>query len=277
MSKQDPTPFDYNTTRPRLLMAEYGRNVQNMINHVLTLEDKEERNKYAQAVIELMGQLNPHLRDVTDFKHKLWDHLFIISDFALEVDSPFPVPSKESIYAKPHRLKYPSNHIKYKHYGKTLEYMLDKARSLPDSDRKNQFVNSLAAFMKMSYIGWNKDTVSDETIINDLNELSNSELNSQEAAISLSKFDFRAIARQTSNRDTREAREKMSSRGDRDHKDHHRDQKDYKRSTSNYGKDRDNRGDRDNNRGGDRDNNRGGRDRDSRGGYQKPYNKRPER
>ncbi|POY38002.1 DUF4290 domain-containing protein [Solitalea longa] len=273
MSKEEPKPFDYNTTRPRLLMAEYGRNVQNMINHVLTLEDKEERNRYAQAVIELMGQLNPHLRDVTDFKHKLWDHLFIISDFALEVDSPFPVPSKESIYAKPHRLKYPSNHIKYKHYGKTLEYMLEKARTLPDCERKTQFVNSLAAFMKMSYIGWNKDTVSDETIVNDLNELSNSELDGDAAAQALGKIDFRAIARQTSNRDTREAREKMSGRGD--NKDH-REQRDYKRSSSNYGKDRDNRGDRDS-RGGDRDN-RGGRDRggDNRG-YQKPYNKRPDR
>ncbi|AFD06266.1 DUF4290 domain-containing protein [Solitalea canadensis] len=263
MSKDNQKPFDYNTTRPRLLMAEYGRNVQNMINYVLTLEDKEERNKYAQAVIELMGQLNPHLRDVTDFKHKLWDHLFIISDFALDVESPFPVPSKESIYAKPHPLKYPSNHIKYKHYGKTLEYMIDKARVLPDSERKSQFVNSLASFMKMSYIGWNKDTVSDETIITDLTELSKNELDVQEAAVALSKMDFRAIARQTSNRDTREAREKMS-------KDHRSDYKDYKRSSSSGGYSRG--GDR-NDRGGDR-NDRGG-DRNDRGHSRQQYNKRP--
>lgn len=258
MSKDTQKPFDYNTTRPRLLMAEYGRNVQNMINYVLTLEDKEERNKYAQAVIELMGQLNPHLRDVTDFKHKLWDHLFIISDFALDVESPFPVPSKESIYAKPHPLKYPSNHIKFKHYGKTLEYMIEKARILPESERKTQFVNSLASFMKMSYIGWNKDTVSDETIVSDLSDLSNHELNVEETAQALSKMDFRAIARQTSNRDTREAREKMS-------KDHRSDHKDYKRTSSGgY------------NRGGDRSNdNRGDRGGDNRGHGRQQYNKRP--
>ncbi|UKJ09091.1 DUF4290 domain-containing protein [Solitalea lacus] len=259
MSKDNLKPFDYNTTRPRLKMAEYGRNVQNMIDHVLTLQDKEERNKYAQAVIELMGQLNPHLRDVTDFKHKLWDHLFIISDFELEVDSPFPVPSKESIYAKPHRLKYPSNHIRFKHYGKTLEYMLDKARNSPESDKRNQFVNSLAAFMKMSYIAWNKDTVSDETIINDLNDLSNFQLNAEEAAQSLSKLDFKSIARQTSNRDTREAREKMQKDRDKGSKD--RDQKDYKRHSGGYKSDNRDKGGRDNN-------NRN---------YKQQYNKRSDR
>ena len=93
--------FDYNSTRPHLLLAEYGRNVQNMIQYISTLPTKEERNTYAQAVIELMGFLNPHLRDVTDFKHKLWDHLFVISDFKLDVDSPYPIPSPDTLISKP--------------------------------------------------------------------------------------------------------------------------------------------------------------------------------
>src|SRR5574343_584906 len=107
--------FDYNTTRPSLLYSEYGRNIQNMVKYIKTLENKEDRNKHALAVIDLMGFLNPHLRDVADFKHKLWDHLFIIADFDLDVDSPYPIPSKEFLDTKPQRITYPSNKIKYKH------------------------------------------------------------------------------------------------------------------------------------------------------------------
>ncbi|SMO77526.1 DUF4290 domain-containing protein [Solitalea koreensis] len=222
MSKQQQVnqPFDYNATRERLLMSEYGRNVQNMINHVLTLTDKEERNRYAQAVIELMGQLNPHLRDVTDFKHKLWDHLFIISDFKLDVDSPFPVPSRESINAKPKMIRYPANHIKFKHYGKTVEYMIERAKTIEDPKRKAVFVASIANFMKLAYVTWNKDLVSDETIINDLKQLSNGELELAENT-NLNRVDYKTVSRQTSNRDTKESsaggrdRDRSSNRGDK--------------------------------------------------------------
>lgn len=168
--------FDYNTTRPALLYAEYGRNIQNMVRYIKTLESKEERNKHAQAVIDLMGFLNPHLRDVADFKHKLWDHLFIIADFDLDVDSPYPIPSRESLDTKPKKIPYPSDKILYKHYGKTVELMIEKTRNIEEADRKAQMVAQIANFMKMSYVTWNKDTVSDETIISDLKELSNGEL-----------------------------------------------------------------------------------------------------
>lgn len=184
-------PFEYNSTRPQLKLAEYGRNVQNMVDFVMSLPSKEERNLYAQAVIELMGQLNPHLRDVSDFTHKLWDHLFIISDFKLDVDSPYPVPSRESINSKPERLSYPANHIRFRHYGKTVEMMIEKAKAIEDPERKSQYVQQLANFMKMAYITWNKDSVNDETIKSDLKILSDGELELEEG-VNLSKVDPRS-------------------------------------------------------------------------------------
>ncbi len=168
--------FDYNSTRPPLLYAEYGRNIQNMVKYIKTLPTKEERNKHAQAVIELMGFLNPHLRDVADFKHKLWDHLFIIANFDLDVDSPYPIPSRETFERKPNRVNYPTNRIAFKHYGKTVELMIQKAKEMEDSERKEAMVSAIANFMKMAYVTWNKDNVSDDTILNDLHILSKGEL-----------------------------------------------------------------------------------------------------
>lgn len=160
--------MDYNSTRPQLILSEYGRNVQMMVNHIRTLPTKEERNKYAQAVIELMGHLNPHLRDVTDFKHKLWDHLFIIAKFDLDVDSPYPIPVAENFQTKPQPLSYPANKIRYKHYGKTVEILVEKLKEETDPEKREAFIASIANFMKMAYVNWNKDHVSDETIISDL-------------------------------------------------------------------------------------------------------------
>ncbi len=182
--------FDYNTTRKKLILSEYGRNVQNMVAYICTLETKEERNRHAQVVIDLMGFLNPHLRDVADFKHKLWDHLHVISDFKIDVDSPYPIPSPEMLHAKPETLKYPQNRIRYKHYGKTIELMIDKAKTIEDPERKQLMVQSIANFMKMAYVTWNKDTVADETIIADLKHLSNNELAVQEN-MNLNKVEFR--------------------------------------------------------------------------------------
>lgn len=183
--------FDYNSTRSHLILAEYGRNVQNMVDYICTLPTREERNKYAQVVIDLMGFLNPHLRDVADFKHKLWDHLFIISGFKIDVDCPYPRPIEGSIRSKPEILAYPQNRIKFKHYGKTVEKMIDAAKAIEDPQRKDHMVLSIANFMKMAYVTWNKDSVIDETIINDLKELSNGELKISDD-LSLAKVEFKA-------------------------------------------------------------------------------------
>lgn len=184
--------FDYNTTRKKLILAEYGRNVQNMVQYICGLPTKNERNRYAQVVIDLMGFLNPHLRDVADFKHKLWDHLHIISDFKIDVDSPYTKPSEDAIRFKPAPLAYPQQRIKYKHYGRMIELMMEKAKSAEDLERKQQMVKVIANTMKIAYVAWNKDTVADETIIKDLREMSNGELQLQEN-VNLNRVDVRQV------------------------------------------------------------------------------------
>lgn len=182
--------FDYNSTRPKLILAEYGRNVQNMVDYICALPTKEERNKHAQVVIDMMGFLNPHLRDVTDFKHKLWDHLHIISDFKIDVDSPYPIPDRNAIHPKPDNLEYPQHRIKFKHYGHTIEKMIERAKLIRDPEKKKNMVEAIANFMKMAYVTWNKDSVADESIIADLFDLSDGELKLDEG-VSLTKVDFK--------------------------------------------------------------------------------------
>ncbi|MEO6979527.1 MAG: DUF4290 domain-containing protein [Mucilaginibacter sp.] len=197
-----PQEFDYNSTRNKLILSEYGRNVQNMVKYIVALPTKEERNRYAQVVIDLMGFLNPHLRDVADFKHKLWDHLHIISDFQIDVDSPYPKPSMEAIHLKPEPLKYPNQRIRYKHYGKTIELMIEKAKNIDDPDRKRHMVQAVANFMKMAYVQWNKDSVTDEMILNDLYMLSGGTLKLEEN-VNLNKVEYRANTHSNNNQNNR--------------------------------------------------------------------------
>ncbi|MCE9540691.1 MAG: DUF4290 domain-containing protein [Bacteroidetes bacterium] len=168
--------MDYNTSLPHMIIPEYGRNIQKMIDFAISVENRDERNRVAQAIIMVMGQLNPHLRDVTDFKHKLWDHIFIISDFKLDVDSPYPKPTRETFQTKPDRVAYPSNDIRYKHYGKTVERIISKAREYAVGEERNALVEQIANLMKRSYLTWNRDSVNDEVILKQLNELSKGEL-----------------------------------------------------------------------------------------------------
>jgi len=193
-----PEQFDYNSTRSKLLLTEYGRNVQNMVKYIVALPTKEERNRYAAVVIDLMGFLNPHLRDVADFKHKLWDHLHIISDYQLDVDSPYPKPTPEAIYMKPKPLRYPHQRIRYKHYGKTIELMIEKAKSIEEPERRKNMIQAIANFMKMAYVQWNKDSVSDELILSDLVAMSNGELKIEEN-INLNRVEYRAAPQSNNN------------------------------------------------------------------------------
>jgi len=195
----DKTPeFDYNSTRNKLILSEYGRNVQNMVKYIVALPTKEERNRYAQVVIDLMGFLNPHLRDVADFKHKLWDHLHIISDYQIDVDAPYPKPTPEAIHLKPQPLRYPHQRIKYKHYGKTIELMIEKAKAIDEPERKRHMVQAIANFMKMAYVQWNKDSVADESIIADLYALSGGTLKLDEN-VNLNRVEFRPNNNQQNN------------------------------------------------------------------------------
>ena len=202
--------MEYNTDLPHLVISEYGRNIQKMVDHALSISDRDERNKVARAIIDVMGQLNPHLRDVNDFKHKLWDHLFIISKFHLDVDSPYPKPSRETFETKPEMLNYPSNHIRYKHYGKNIENMIAKAKEMEDGDMRNAFVEAIANQMKRSYINWNKDSVGDDVIIEQLGILSKGELRLREN-VRLQAGEYVAIRPQTPRNDNNKKRKFMNN------------------------------------------------------------------
>jgi hypothetical protein len=168
--------MEYNTQRPQMLLPEYGRNVQKMITHAMELEDREERNKAAKAIIEVMGQLNPHLRDEDDYRHKLWTHLFIMSDFQLDVDSPYDKPNLEILYEKPHHMDYPTGNIKFGHYGKYTESILRKTVKEEDAEVKEYLTNTMANFMKKQFLAYNNDAVENNVIAQHLSEITNGEL-----------------------------------------------------------------------------------------------------
>lgn len=168
--------MEYNTTRPKLMLPEYGRNVQNMIVHAIEIEDRTERNRAAQAIIEVMGQLNPHLRDVDDYRHKLWTHLFVMSDFKLEADSPYELPKPEELAAKPERVEYPTSKIRYGHYGKYTQKILEQSTEIEDEKEKGYLTRTMANFMKKQFLVFNNDAVENNVIANQMAELSKKEL-----------------------------------------------------------------------------------------------------
>ncbi len=168
--------MEYNSERPAITLPEYGRNIQKMIQFALTVEDRDERNKVAQGIINVMGMLNPHLRDVEEFKPKLWSHLFLMSDFKLDVDSPFPIPKPEQFQEKPRIVPYPQSKIRYKHYGRTVHLLIGKAKEMELGDERDALSLSIANLMKRSYLNWNRDSVTDEVILRNLQDLSDGEV-----------------------------------------------------------------------------------------------------
>ena len=169
-------PLQYNTSRVLLKIPEYGRHIHKMIDQAIEVRDKDERNKIAKAIIGVMGNLNPHLRDVADFQHKLWDQLFIMSGFKLEVDCPFEKPNKDLLEARPGPLSYPQSYPKYRFYGNNLKNMIDAGIKWEDGELKDALVFNIANHMKKSFLNWNKDTVDDKVIFDHLKELSNGKL-----------------------------------------------------------------------------------------------------
>ena len=169
--------LEYNTEREHLIIPEYGRHMQKMINHVKTLETKEERNKVAKGIIAVMGNMQPHLRDVPDFQHKLWDQLFIMANFELDVDSPYEKPTKELLEEHPEPLGYPQNFPKYRFYGNNIKTMIDIANTWEDGDLKEALTYTIANHMKKCFLNWNKDTVEDDVIYGHLYELSGGKIN----------------------------------------------------------------------------------------------------
>lgn len=175
------TDIEYNTERPHLIIPEYGRHIQKMVDQAVAEQDPEKRNKQAKSIISVMGNLNPHLRDVADFQHKLWDQLFIISDFKLDVESPYEKPSIEALRELPASLEYPQNFPKYRFYGNNIKRMIDVAIGWEDGDKKDGLVLTIANHMKKCFLNWNKDTVEDDVIFVHLFELSEGKLNLKES------------------------------------------------------------------------------------------------
>jgi len=168
--------MEYNTGRNHLIMKEYGRHIQKMVEHLVTIQNKEERQRNAESIIEMMGFLNPHLKNVEDFKHKLWDHLFLISDFQLEVDSPYPIPTREGLKAKPEKLGYPKKYPRFNHLGKNLEVVIEKALHEEDPEKRQGFANAIAYYMKLTYSNWHKELMHDDAIQNELGNITEGQL-----------------------------------------------------------------------------------------------------
>lgn len=168
--------MEYNTKRAPLVMREYGRNVQNIVNYMLSLEDKEQQKDMAFSLVELMAQLNPGIKQLDDWKHKLWDHLHIIADYQLDVEGPYPKPDREEVETRPARMAYPRSKFRHKHYGKHVEALMQKAMETEDPEKKAEFTKHIGAFMKMAYQNWNQDNVGDALIKKDLAEMSGGEL-----------------------------------------------------------------------------------------------------
>ncbi len=168
--------MEYNTSRPKLIISEYGRNIQKLTDYISGLKDKKMRNEMANAVIEMMAQANPQHRHNEEFRHKLWDHLFVISNYKLDVDAPFPKP-KEQLTTKPGKaIPYPQGKIRFKHYGKNIELMIEKAKSMTDENKKKAFMKIIANYMKMASANWNKENKNDDVIIDDLKLISDGAL-----------------------------------------------------------------------------------------------------
>ena len=179
--------LDYNTSRERLAMPEYGRNVLKMVEQLKAIPDKAKRTEQARAVVKVMELLNPQVRTLDNFEHKLWDHLYMIADYDLDVDSPYPCPQAEEFNTDPVPIPMKGSKIKAFHYGRNIEGVINLLCEQPDGEVKTELIRSLAIYMRTQYLIWNKDSVADETIFADIEKLSDYRLKVPEG-ISLSKI-----------------------------------------------------------------------------------------
>ncbi|MEL0650721.1 DUF4290 domain-containing protein [Algibacter sp. TI.3.09] len=212
--------LEYNTEREHLIIPEYGRHMQKMINYAKTRETKEERNKLANGIIAVMGNMQPHLRDVPDFKHKLWDQLFIMSNFELDADSPYEIPTKEIYEERPEPLKYPQNFPKYRFYGNNIKTMIDVANTWEDGELKEALLYTIANHMKKCFLNWNKDTVEDAVIYGHLFELSEGkiDLRNSEEDLSDSTSLLRTKSKFANNNNKKGGQKKSNSTNNRQRK-----------------------------------------------------------
>ena len=203
--------MDYNTSKEFLKIREYGRNVQNLVNYAKTIEDRKERTRVAKYIIELMSQLNPQYKNIDEYRQKLWDHLYYISNFELDVDSPFPMPDPNEfikIFKQNDRMEYPMHDITYRHYGKNVESMVKKASNTEDPEKQKAFAEVIGNFMKLAYNNWNHENVTDEVIIADLKRISNGELK-----ISSEDTDLDSLSKSTRKRSNKKSSHRNNNSG----------------------------------------------------------------
>lgn len=184
----------YNSNLKKLALPEYGRNIQQMVDYCCTIEDRQERNKCAYTIIQTMGNLFPQLRDEADYKHKLWDHLAIMSDFKLDIDYPYEVVKEENLETKPEPVSYHLERIKYRHYGKIIEKMIERACEYPDGDEKDALIMLIANHMKKLIFQINKEDVDDSKIFKDLAYYSHNRINLDATTHSLHEFKEAPVA-----------------------------------------------------------------------------------
>ncbi len=197
--------MQYNTKRDGLIMPEYGRHVQSLVDYAKTIVDDKERQDVVEQIIILMEIINPNSKNVGDYDHKLWDHLFIISDFELKCKSPYPVPSREDVYKHPEKFPYPNQKIKYRHYGKNVESMIDKAVEMENEEKQEAYTEVIASFMKRTYANYTNDGVNDDIIKEDLVRMSEGELSLDD--------DQRIVVKRAKNSRSKSPRNKRSNSG----------------------------------------------------------------
>ncbi len=178
----------YNTQEKALPLPEYGRAVQKMVDHALTIENRAERQRCANTIIAVMGNMFPQLRDVAEFNHKLWDHLAVMADFKLDIDYPYELADPAAMHPTPERLPYPKGNIRYRHYGRCIEEMMSKACEMPDGEERNELLRLIAAQMKKDYVLWNKDGVEDGKIVEDIRDYSNGQIVLREEKLNLGVY-----------------------------------------------------------------------------------------
>ena len=197
--------MEYNTVRTKMLMPEYGRNVQSMAEYLLTIEDREKRLKNAEAIIELMGILNPHLKQIEDYKHKLWDHLHQMTDFRLDVDSPYPAPTEEELRKRPETIPYPQVPIKHRHLGRNLDSLLQRGLEEQNEEKKQGFTQHIGYYMKLAYTNWHKEAVHDDMVKNELSQLTKGEMQYEPGSFKV-HFDARPQGQQGGNKNVKSNR-----------------------------------------------------------------------
>jgi hypothetical protein len=192
----------YNTQQKKMPLPEYGRSIQNMVDYCGTIEDRSERQRCADSIIGTMGNMFPHLRDVSEFKHKLWDHLAIMSDFKLDIDYPYEVIHQDKLITKPDPIEYSKSNIRYRHYGRILADLIKKASEMPEGDTRDNLVALICNHMRKDYVTWNKDTIDDKKIALDLESYSNGKLQMTESVARLMQQRFAMFGRPVGERRT---------------------------------------------------------------------------